>query len=198
MIGSCTYNVDTNVESNNIVINNAEMNNNKKTTGVNIITYAIIGASLLNLSANNNKYDYYEQNSFEITSSQRFSQDISSVSVTIDLLKIENINKINKIKEFDNDWNGNGAEKFSTDSINMFIEVINELVKQPKIAPTGKDSLLMQYEKENNSLLAFNVTYGRVEKAYIPNGIFEQAETDVYTEDICDKMNQCVEKFYES
>ena len=90
MIGSCTYNVDTNVESNNIVINNAEMNNNKKTTGVNIITYAIIGASLLNLSANNNKYDYYEQNSFEITSSQRFSQDISSVSVTIDLLKIEN------------------------------------------------------------------------------------------------------------
>ena len=198
MIDNYSCNIDKNNASKGLIIKNGEMNN-LKTARASIAVYAFVGATLLSIpTCNYIDYSRYAKHSMTICSDRICGQDKSNVDITIDLLKTNNINKINKIKNFSDDWNGNGASRFSDDSIDMFIMVIDSLIKQPQIVPTGNNSLLMQYEKDNNSLLVFDVSLKKVEMAYIPHGDFEQAETDVYIDDICNKMNQRVETFYES
>lgn len=114
----------------------------------------------------------------------------------IDLMKIENLNKIDKISGFKEDWNGNGGKAFQKNTIIFLKEIINTLDKQPQIAPTGRNSLLMQYELDDKSLLAFEVNEKRAEKVYVPKGDYAKAEVDIYTENIGKKMKESVAHFY--
>lgn len=61
-------------------------------------------------------------------------------------MKVENLNKIMKMSRFEDDWNGTGGKAFSPNAIFLFSMVIEMLEKQPEIAPTGRNSLLLQYE----------------------------------------------------
>lgn len=115
---------------------------------------------------------------------------------SIDLLKIRNLNKINKMSLFAENWNGSGGMKFSDKSIYLFEEIIKTLYKQPDIAPTGRNSLLMQYALDDKSLLAFEVSEKRAEKVYVPKGDYSLAQTEVYTENIIQQINESVELFY--
>ena len=97
---------------------------------------------------------------------------------------------------FQDNWNGTGGCAFSAKALERFVEVIEVLNKQPKIAPTGRNSLLMQYEKDDKSLLAFEVGEEKVEKVFIPRGDYALAEMEVYTEDFGQKIVETVRKFY--
>lgn len=114
----------------------------------------------------------------------------------LDLMKIENINKIRKMALFEENWNGTNGRAFSQNAIRLFEIVINSLDKQPQIAPTGRNSLLLQYELEDKSMLAFEVCETRTEKVLIPKGDYKLAEMEVYTENICQKIKESVEFFY--
>lgn len=70
------------------------------------------------------------------------------------------------------------------------------LIKQPQIAPTGRNSLLLQYELDDKSLLAFEVGEKRTEKVYIPQGDYSLVQTDSFSEHIGERINECVECFY--
>ena len=114
----------------------------------------------------------------------------------IDLVKVENINKIRKMALFDEDWNGTGGSAFSEEAINLFETIIDTVRRQPQIAPTGRNSLLMQYELDDKSLLAFEVSEKRTEKVYIPKGNYSLAQTEVFIENVSQKINKSVERFY--
>lgn len=192
---SCSYNVDTGIISNNIIVKNYEINNIKN-VGMCIAFSVLMGANLLSIPSNSDTNYCYSRPFYELFDSKSTRNDIYTAGMIVDLLQVENVNKINRMKGFEKNWNGNGADKFSAESINLFLEVINSLCKQPQIAPTGNGSLLLQYEMENKSILAFDVAVGRVEKVFVPEGRFDNAETDVFTNDICDRINKCVEEFY--
>lgn len=115
---------------------------------------------------------------------------------TIDLLKIQNINKLNKMKRFVEDWNGYGAPAYSNTAIMLYVDIIESLCKQPQIAPTGKASLLMQYELSDKSLLAFDVCENKAEMVFVPQGDYSRADAKIFTENICENINLCVERFY--
>ena len=108
------------------------------------------------------------------------------VDKTIDLMKVGNLNKIEKMAAFDDDWNGTGGSIFS----------IEMLEKQPEIAPTGRNSLLMQYELDDKSLLVFEVSEEKTEKVYIPKGDYSMAQMELFTENTGYRRNECVENFY--
>ena len=113
-------------------------------------------------------------------------------------LKQENLAKIEKMAHFEPDWNGNGGAKFTTGAIDTFKEVIGVLNKQPEIAPTGRNSLLMYYELANESRLIFEVSENKAEKVYIPHGDYAKANIQIYTSNVSYKINEAVENFYGS
>ena len=115
---------------------------------------------------------------------------------TVDLVKAENLNKIRKMALFKDDWNGTGGKAFAPSTISFFEEVIQSLRKQPQIAPTGRNSLLMQYELDNKSLLAFEVNENRTEKVYVPNGDYSLAQTEMIKDNIAEQIKESVENFF--
>lgn len=113
-------------------------------------------------------------------------------------LQQENLIKIEKMALLESNWNGNGGEKFTTGAIDTFKEVIGVLNRQPDIAPTGRNSLLMRYELANGSSLTFEVSENKAEKVYIPNGDYAKANIQIYTGNVSYKINEAVENFYGS
>ena len=113
-----------------------------------------------------------------------------------DLLKIGNLNKINKIAGFKENWNGNGAKSFSPEAIEMFKNIITNLDQQPEIAPTGRDSLYMQYDANDGSLLAFEVFEKKIEKVFVPRGDMNKAETETVSTNLIEYVKENVNKFY--
>ena len=116
--------------------------------------------------------------------------------LSIDLLQIENINKINLMSKFEADWNGTWGRVFSQKAIARFRTIIETLDKQPQIAPTGRNSLLMQYELENKSILAFEVCEDKVEKVFVPCGNYSNAKVEVFTDNFEQQIKESVKLFY--
>ncbi|SCI49307.1 Uncharacterised protein [uncultured Blautia sp.] len=114
----------------------------------------------------------------------------------IDLMKVENISKIKKMALFNENWNGTGGRAFSENAIALFESIIEMLDKQPQIAPTGRNSLLMQYELDDKSLLAFEVSENQTEKVCIPKGNYAMAQIEIFTENVGQQIKESVKLFY--
>ena len=123
--------------------------------------------------------------------------DCSSFNPSFDLLKIENLNKLRMMSKFESDWNGNNAKPFTKASIQLFDKLINSLNRQPKIAPTGNESLLVQYEKNDKSLLAFDVSLKKTRMVFVPEGNYDEAEEKTFTANVISTIQTEVERFYE-
>lgn len=119
------------------------------------------------------------------------------INETGDLMKIKNLNKIENMALFEEDWNGTGGRKFTTKAISIFKDVIEALEHQPEIAPTGRNSLYMEYEFTDNSVLAFEVAETFTEKVYVPKGDFSLATVERYTQNIIENIVLSVRGIYE-
>ena len=117
-------------------------------------------------------------------------------SLFLDLLKIENLKKLDCISLFRENWNGVGGRAFSGTSIRIFRDIIENVCKQPSIAPTGRNSLLLQYELDDHSILAFEVREKRVEMVYVKRGDYSSAISKVFTDDFIRNINSQVARFY--
>ena len=67
---------------------------------------------------------------------------------------------------------------------------------QPWIAPTGRNSLLMQYELDDGSKLAFELAENKLDEVYVPKGDFSRAVTATYTQDFSRQVGESVKRFY--
>ncbi|AKM20389.1 hypothetical protein GK107_15260 [Geobacillus thermoleovorans] len=77
--------------------------------------------------------------------------------------KAENIAKLQAIRELGNDWNGNGADSFSDKLIEKVFSVIHTIIKQPKLFPTARDSIQLEFEKENGDYLEFELFENKID-----------------------------------
>lgn len=112
------------------------------------------------------------------------------------ILKKENIKKIEQMKSFDDNWNGYGAKKFTSEAIAHFKEIIQNLDVQPDIAPTGRNSLFMQYELDND-ILTFEVSADKTEKVYVQNDDYDHAKVEQFYTNVISKIKDSVKNFYE-
>lgn len=138
-------------------------------------------------------YGALPYNSFE----KDYGLKLDGTGEVIDLLQQSNLDKIQKMSEFEVDWDGYGATPFTDASIALFRDVITHLNQQPLIAPTGRNSLYMQYSKDNKSVLAFELGENSLEKVYVPNGDFSRAESKTFKSNYYKVINESVESFYE-
>lgn len=65
--------------------------------------------------------------------------------------------KIEQIKSLENNWNNNGASKFSEKLIERSISILNTLPFEPDVFPTARDSIQFEYEKASGEYLEFEI-----------------------------------------
>lgn len=158
-----------------------------------------VGASVLRVPAEGGivpEYDFQRISCIDYVNLDKEGFVGTDANKAVDLLKLVNLDKIKKLAIFKDDWNGTGGSPFSEGAVSLFEKVIHMLIKQPQIAPTGRNSLLLQYELDDKSLLAFEVGEKRTEKVYIPQGDYSLVQTDSFSEHIGERINECVECFY--
>lgn len=180
--------------SNNIVMNKVEANNLRNIGFNNVAIYVFVGASLA--ADYSGCHALAANNIVVIENSRGGSLGYPAVNPSLDLLTIENKNKLMNMKKFDFDWNGNGGKAFSKKSIDLFNKIIDFVCKQPQIAPTGNESLLMQYEKNDGSLLAFDVSIRKTSMVLIPKGNFDLAKEETFSAGDIGCINAAVSNFY--
>ena len=131
-----------------------------------------------------------------VINSDNYKNGVGNLNLNIDFLKQINLHKIELMSTFEDNWNGNGGLAFSKSAIQTFKTVIKNLHRQPEIAPTGRNTLLMQYELPNQSRLAFEVSESNVESVFVPYKDFRNAETNTFTENFSDNINRYAKRFY--
>lgn len=90
----------------------------------------------------------------------RFKNGIGQSSYIVSNMNSEKDKLLNRINEFlllENNWNGYGASKFNTTVINKVRNIIYSLHRIPEVYPTGRDSIQVQFEKNNGDYLEFEV-----------------------------------------
>lgn len=71
----------------------------------------------------------------------------------------KNLIAINNLRKFEENWNGYGAKGFSSELCDFVEELIKSLDEnfQPKLFPTGRESIQIEYEKENGEYLEIEI-----------------------------------------
>lgn len=101
-----------------------------------------------------------------VSSGTKFSVSPSSLWAPDEVAKYcSNIDRLNKLAELENNWNGYGAKKFSNNLIERIKKIISILEVQPEIFPTGAQSIQLEYENKD-SYLEFEIYENGQIKAY--------------------------------
>jgi hypothetical protein len=108
-----------------------------------------------------------------------------------DFLEIKNnLDRITAISAFEKNWNGYNANCFSNEIICKAKVIVKTLKYKPELYPTGRDSIQIEFEYDNN-YLEFEIFDDRIEvyreKDLIP---IKNEEIEL------SKINEEVEDFY--
>lgn len=113
--------------------------------------------------ASSTSYEIKKENCKDLT----FFMD-NEVGISKDVLKLINERLINNLTKLKKDWDGYNALTFKKKDIELFKKVVLSLSKQPKISPTGRGSLYLEYAgKEKGRTLSFEIKHGNIDYAYV-------------------------------
>lgn len=101
-------------------------------------------------------------------------------------LLAENLQRLQLFENLEYDWNGNGADKLSSDLINQMKGIVKDLTIQPSIFPTARKSIQFEYENDNEDYLQFELFEdGRLKKfIYHKSGVSSTDYIDINIENI--------------
>lgn len=113
----------------------------------------------------NEKYnlliEYFKQELDSVKSRlEQYQKFVKVQSKDLNAMKKEmNIQKLDRITVYDNNWNGEGTFKFDKEIISKakFILLSTSLHRQPKIFPTNRNTIQLEYEETNNRYLEVEV-----------------------------------------
>ena len=142
-------------------------------------------------------------NSLQCLHNSNWDEEITLSELTItaceeyNMTKAQNLFRLDEIAELKEDWNGYGAKSFSPKLIDIFKRIINDLEFQPKIFPTGRQSVQFQYELKNRSYLEFEIFGEKVSCLEVPKRIYSNANTFEFPISKAQMIKEIVKKFYE-
>lgn len=100
--------------------------------------------------------------------------------------------KISEIRCLEDNWNGNGAPKFSSQLLDSVLSIVEKLTRQPSIFPTARESIQLEYENDVGDYLEFEVFEGGRLKKF-----FYGHDGKMITEDIpIETIYEVVNNFY--
>lgn len=107
-----------------------------------------------------------------------------------------NLQKLKDLEKLEYNWNGNGAEPFTTEVLNNANYIYHNIIREPKIFPTGRKSIQFEYEKNNGDYLEFEIFHDRVE-VYMEVSE-EEKEITIPLINVVKKVNEVINEFFES
>lgn len=106
-----------------------------------------------------------------------------------------NFKKLAVIDSLEFNWNNNGAEAFSSSLVNTCYNLIYNIIRQPELFPTGRNSIQIEFEKEDGSYLEFEIFENSVEMLYV-NGLTDEETEETFELDYL-KVNGFILDFYD-
>ena len=141
-------------------------------------------------------------NSLRYLHNSDWDEDIASADFTItaceesNMLKSQNLFRLDEIAELEENWNGYGAKAFSQKLIEKCKGIIYDLEVQPNIFPTGRQSVQFQYELEDRSYLEFEIFEENVSCLEVPQRIYSNARTFEFPISEAQRIKEIVKGFY--
>lgn len=117
-------------------------------------------------------------------------------SFSIDLTMLTNIRKINAIKKFKKNWNGVNGASFSKESIDLFVDIIKNCIVQPEIAPTGRGTLLLQFDIDINNTLYYELGLNELNQTVFSNDKIDRKNTKKYKKNFSRRINEKLREYY--
>ena len=111
---------------------------------------------------------------------------------------VRNLNILSDIELLEDGWDGYGGSAISSGVIEKSKKILKELVLQPVIFPTGRNSIQIQYETEDNSYLEFEIFADKILCLEVPQRIYEKAKFDTYyfNNRTVEQINKRIEGFH--
>lgn len=105
----------------------------------------------------------------------------------------DNLDQLNMIEQFEDDWNGEGASAFSKDLVMKVRDIILNLKLQPEVFPTARDSIQFEYYIDGR-YLEFEVSEQGKCKVFSADES-GNTHTDFVNAD-AEEVNKVVDQFY--
>jgi hypothetical protein len=119
-----------------------------------------------------------------------YSGEPHTTTISISPKMVSNIQKLSTISKLSPNWNGYDAPAFSLSLIDKIKSFLFRLSIQPSIFPTGRNSIQLEYEKENGDYLEFEVFPEKVIMLKIIGS--DEVETEIDE----NQIPQMVDEFY--
>lgn len=110
--------------------------------------------------------------------------------------QLDNLDRLYDIRQLETDWNGHGSQPISEKVISLSEVIINNILEQPKVYPTGRSTIQMQYELEDRSYLEFEIFEEKIVCMRVPKRIYTEASVEIIKTMDMDKINMIVKEFY--
>lgn len=81
----------------------------------------------------------------------------------LNISALPNLKKISEIEKLEDNWNGYGARKFDSPVIRNAKRMLYALKQQPFVSPTARQSIQMEFEKENGDYFEIEVFAERID-----------------------------------
>lgn len=123
-----------------------------------------ISSSISSLTTPNDafvKLDGYDYRSIYNCDEDNLTTSIYSLNIQKNSMILEDLSlcyqKLKQISEFEDNWNNEGAAKFSAEFLNTLEEILKSLKYVPDIFPTANESIQFEYEKTSGDYLEFEI-----------------------------------------
>lgn len=105
----------------------------------------------------------------------------------------ENLRKLNDIKNLKDNWNGYNAKSIPKEIIEKTKKIITNLSYQPFLAPTGRETIQIEFELTDASYLGFEIFKNKITMLYVPQRDYKNAiEKPLKNEN---KLNNIIKDF---
>ena len=108
---------------------------------------------------------------------------------------VDNLERLEDIAKLEADWNGYGAEPFSSALVDVVRNIILSLNEQPEIFPTGRKSIQLEYHEPKDNYLEFEVFESQVVAMQVYGTDYDNAQFWDFPSNDTGQIRRIVERF---
>ena len=115
---------------------------------------------------------------------------------TFDMVKSKTISEVTSLTKLKYNWDDEDGNPFTDEEVSLFVSVIKHLKVVPRISPTGRSSLVFDYEKEDGSYLGFELYIDKMDIVCVPENDFSRTIKNRVFSRFSSYVNDEIESFY--